>query len=52
MQPALTRRDALKGAAGLVIGAYVAPRVAFARGPTPKLPSCPTPSCASRRTIR
>ena len=41
MQPALTRRDALKGAAGLVIGVYVAPRVAFARGPTPEAPVLP-----------
>ena len=41
MQPALTRRDALKGAAGLVIGAYVAPRAALARGPMPDAPVLP-----------
>src|SRR3974377_164342 len=41
MQSALTRRDALKGAAGLVIGAYVAPRAALAKGPMPDAPVLP-----------
>jgi len=41
MQPVLTRRDALTGAAGLVIGAYVAPRAALAKGPMPDAPVLP-----------
>lgn len=41
MQPALTRRDALKGAAGLVIGAYLAPRGAGAKGAVPDAPVLP-----------
>lgn len=41
MQNALSRRDALKGAAGLVIGAYLAPRGALAKPAIPDVPILP-----------